>query len=191
MPNLIRSYSANNLNINICQTIILKSKNTFLYTWVIQILLFFIAWFNNSLNFGFRRITSLYLVISGNIAIQRVASLASPFFLDLCRLLTLEMQRPWDVNILSLSCASVVCSAGGWRNAWRAVGRRAIKFYYQIKPHSQENASLLGVPPKQYLQVLHLSKLRRRAAMNFPCIDLKLYSYISGLMWRKISRSLE
>lgn len=71
---------------------------------------------------------------------------------------------------------------GGWRNARRTVGEAAIKFYYQIKARSQENASLLGVPPKQYLQVLHLSKLRRRAAMNFPCIDLKLCSYISALM---------
>lgn len=97
----------------------------------------------------------------------------------------------WKYTLFLVRKRRLFCRAAGWRNAWRAVGRTAIKFYYQIKPHSQENASLLGVPPKQYLQVLHLSKLRRRAAMNFPCLDLKQYSYISALMWRKISRSLE
>lgn len=39
------------------------------------------------------------------------------------------------------------------------VGKMAIKFYCQLKPQSYGNASRLGVPPKQYLQVLGYNKL--------------------------------
>lgn len=46
-----------------------------------------------------------------SIAIRPVASLASTPFLERSRLLTLEMERPWDGNILSYSRASVVRSA--------------------------------------------------------------------------------
>lgn len=76
------------------------------------------------------------------------------------------MERPWDGNALIGTRASSAGLEVG--EMLDRVGKMAIKFYYQIKPHSQENASLLGVPPKQYLQVLHFSKLRREAAMNFP-----------------------
>lgn len=46
-----------------------------------------------------------------SIAIQPVASLASTPSLEPSRLLTLEMERPWDGNTLSYSRASVVRSA--------------------------------------------------------------------------------